>query len=79
MLDKEDNSVQVETSSQTTDSAAGDGQEKGGSGRRPQRYKIYDRLADNVSVNTMNIIIAVVAALLIFFVIYGIATGNPPQ
>ena len=51
----------------------------GGSGeKRPQRYKIYDRIADNVSLNTINIIIIVVAVLLIGFVIYGIATGNPP-
>ncbi len=45
--------------------------------RRPQRYKIYDRIADNVSLSTINIIIIVVSALLIGFVIYGIATGNP--
>ena len=48
-----------------------------GAGKRPARYKVYDRIADNVSVHTMNIIVAVVALLLIGFVIYGIATGNP--
>ncbi len=47
-------------------------------GKRPARYKIYDRIADNVSLSTMNVIVAVVSLLLIFFVVYGIATGNPP-
>lgn len=47
-----------------------------GGEKRPQRYKIYDRIAANVSLNTINIIIAVVAVLLIVMVIYGIATGT---
>lgn len=43
---------------------------------RPRRYKIYDRIAANVSLRTIDIIIAVTALLLIGFVIYGIATGT---
>ena len=30
---------------------------------RPARYKIYDRIADNVSLQTMNIIVIVVSLL----------------
>lgn len=45
--------------------------------RRPQRYKLYDRIAGKVSLNTMNIIVAVVALLLLAAIIYGVATGNP--
>ena len=43
---------------------------------RPKRYKIYDRIAANVSLRTIDIIIAVTAIALIGFVIYGIATGT---
>ena len=66
-------------------SAAGSPEETAAEGaaapgkRRPQRYKLYDRIADNVSVRTMNIIIAVVAVLIIVLLIYGIITGTSPQ
>ena len=45
--------------------------------KRPQRYKLYDRIADKVSLNAINAIIAVTALLLVAVLIYGIATGNP--
>lgn len=45
--------------------------------RRPQRYKLYDRIKDKVSVTTMNVIIGATALLLILALIVGIATGNP--
>ena len=44
---------------------------------RPKRYKLYDRIASRVSVNTMNIIIGVTALLLIAALVVGIVTGNP--
>ena len=52
----------------------------GGTGdqpRRPQRYRLYDRIKDRVSVTTMNVIIGATALLLIIALIVGIATGNP--
>ena len=62
----------------TGEGSGADSGEGGGTGTgRPKRYKIYDRIASNVSLSTINIIIYVVAALLIFFIIYGIVTGNP--
>ena len=45
--------------------------------RRPQRYKLYDRIKDKVSVTTMNVIIGATVLLLILALIVGIATGNP--
>ena len=45
--------------------------------RRPQRYKLYDRIKDRVSVTTMNVIIGATALLLVLALIIGIATGNP--
>ena len=44
--------------------------------KRPQRYKLYDRIADKVSVKTMNVVVAVVSILLVAVLIYGIATGD---
>ncbi len=45
--------------------------------RRPQRYKLYDRIKDRVSVTTMNVIIGATVLLLVLALIVGIATGNP--
>ena len=45
--------------------------------RRPQRYKLYDRIKDKVSVTTMNVIIGATVILLIAALVIGIATGNP--
>ena len=44
---------------------------------RPKRYKLYDRIVGRVSVNTMNIVVGVVAALLVAAIVVGIVTGNP--
>ena len=54
--------------------------ETGGAGepqpRRPQRYRLYDRIKDRVSVTTMNVIIGATVLLLVLALIIGIATGN---
>ena len=50
-----------------------------GNGKRPQRYKLYDRIAGRVSVNTMNVIIAVTVMLLVAALIVGIVMGNPQR
>ena len=47
--------------------------------RRPQRYKLYDRIKDHVSVSTLNVIIGATVLLLVFALVYGIATGNPQR
>ena len=47
--------------------------------RRPQRYRLYGRIKDRVSVTTMNVIIGATALLLIIALIVGIATGNPSR
>ena len=45
--------------------------------KRPQRYKLYDRIASRVSVSTMNVIIVATVVLLIAAIIVGVVTGNP--
>ena len=47
--------------------------------RQPRRYKLYDRIKDHVSLRTIDTIIIVTSLLIVGLVIYGIATGNPPQ
>lgn len=69
-----DENINVEETASGQETEAG---RDSGTEKRPQRYKIYDRIADNVSLNTINIIIIVVSVLLVGFVIYGIATGHP--
>ena len=56
----------------------GEGAADGGARpKRPQRYRLYDRIAGRVSLNAINIVIAVTSLLLIAALVYGIATGNP--
>ncbi len=45
----------------------------------PRRYKLYDRIKDHVSLRAIDTIIVVTALLIVGFLIYGIATANPPQ
>ena len=50
-----------------------------GEQRLPRRYRLYDKIKENVSLRTVDIVIAVTALLIIVLLIYGIATGTPPQ
>ena len=43
----------------------------------PVRYKLYDRIKDHVSLRTVDIIIAVTAALILGLLIFGILTRKP--
>ena len=43
---------------------------------RPRRYRLYDRIAGKVSVNTMNVIIGATVLLLVVALVVGIATGT---
>ena len=45
----------------------------------PRRYKLYDRIKDHVSLRTIDIVIAVTALLIVFFLVYGILTATPQQ
>ena len=47
--------------------------------KRPQRYKLYDRIAGRVSVGTMNVIIVATVILIVAALAIGIATGTPQQ
>ncbi|MBP5168720.1 MAG: hypothetical protein ILP14_05895 [Oscillospiraceae bacterium] len=45
----------------------------------PRRYKLYDRIKENVSLRTIDAVILCTAALIIIALIYGILTATPPQ
>ena len=47
--------------------------------RQPRRYKIYDRIKDNVSLRTVDIFIGVVAVAIVVLRVVGILTANPKQ
>ena len=47
------------------------------SGRRPQRYRLYDRIAGRVSLTAINIVIAATVILLIAAIVVGVVTGTP--
>ncbi|MBR1707600.1 MAG: hypothetical protein IJ719_02075 [Clostridia bacterium] len=51
----------------------------GDTGKRPARYKVYDRIKDNVSLRTIDIVIVITVILLVIALVYGIATGTPAQ
>ena len=45
----------------------------------PRRYHLYDKIKENVSLRTVDAVIIGVSALIVILLIYGIATGTPPQ
>ena len=45
----------------------------------PRRFRLYDKIKENVSLRTVDLVIAVTAILIVGLLIYGIATGKPPQ
>lgn len=45
--------------------------------RRPQRYKLYDRIKDHVSLRAVDTVIIVTALLIVAALFYGIATAGP--
>lgn len=47
--------------------------------RQPRRYKIYDRIKDNVSLRTVDIFIGVVVVAIVVLLVVGILTANPKQ
>ncbi len=47
--------------------------------KRPARYKIYDRIKDNVSLRTVDLVIIVTSVLLVAALVIGILTGKRPQ
>ena len=47
--------------------------------KQPRRYKLYDKIKDNVSLKTVDTVIIVTAALIIGLLVYGIITGTPQR
>ncbi len=61
------------------DQAKAASEKKFGEQRLPRRYRLYDKIKEHVSLRTVDIVIGVVSFLIIALLIYGIATGTPPQ
>ena len=66
-----------EANDRALDAAEGHSQEAPSAGRRPARYRLYDRIADRVSVNAMNIIIVATVVLLVAAIVVGVVTASP--
>ena len=47
--------------------------------KHPRRYRLYDKIKENVSLRTVDAVIIGVSALIVILLIVGIATGKPPQ
>ena len=45
--------------------------------KRPQRYKLYDRIKDHVSLRAVDTVIIITALLIVAALFYGIATAGP--
>ena len=50
-----------------------------GEQKLPRRFRLYDKIKENVSLRTVDTVIAVTALLIIALLIYGIVTGTPQQ
>ncbi|MBE5788072.1 MAG: hypothetical protein E7325_00240 [Clostridiales bacterium] len=47
-----------------------------GEQRLPRRFRIYDKIKENVSLKTVDTVIAVTALAIVALLIYGILTGK---
>ncbi|MBE5801609.1 MAG: hypothetical protein E7319_04905 [Clostridiales bacterium] len=45
----------------------------------PRRYRLYDKIKENVSLRTIDTIIIVTSLLIVGLLVYGIVTGTPQQ
>ena len=50
-----------------------------GDKKLPRRYRLYDKIREHVSLRTVDGVIITVSVLIVVLLIYGIATGTPPQ
>ena len=54
-------------------------EKQSGDQRLPRRYRLYDKIKEHVSLRTVDGVIITVSILIVVLLIYGIATGTPPQ
>lgn len=45
----------------------------------PRRYRLYDKIKENVSLRTIDAVIIGTSVLIIIALVYGILTATPPQ
>ena len=69
----------IRTARAETEPAQAASERSFGEQKLPRRFRLYDKIKENVSLRTVDTVIAVTALLIIALLIYGIATGTPPQ
>ena len=47
--------------------------------RLPRRYRLYDKIAEHVSLRTVDIVIIVTSLLIVAALVVGILTATPPE
>ena len=47
--------------------------------KRPKRYKLYDKIRDNVSLRTVDLVIIITSVALVAALVIGILTGKRPE
>ena len=50
-----------------------------GEQKLPRRYRLYDKIKENVSLRTIDAVIIGTSVLIIIALVYGILTATPPQ
>ena len=61
------------------DQAREQAERKLGDQKLPRRFRLYDKIKENVSLRTIDGVIIGTSVLIIVLLIYGIVTGTPPQ
>jgi len=61
------------------DQAREQAERKFGDQKLPRRFRLYDKIKENVSLRTIDGVIIGTSVLIIVLLIYGIVTGTPPQ
>jgi hypothetical protein len=61
------------------DQAREQAERKFGDQKLPRRFRLYDKIKENVSLRTIDGVIICTSVLIIVLLIYGIVTGTPPQ
>ncbi len=61
------------------DQAKARSEQRFGEQKLPRRYRLYDKIKENVSLRTVDTVIVVTALLIIAALVYGIITATPPN
>mgnify|MGYP007056215311 CR=1 FL=1 len=73
------NDIEIRQARAEMDQAKERAEKKFGDQRLPRRYRLYDKIKENVSLRTVDAVIIGTSVLIVLLLIYGIMTGNPQQ